>query len=735
MLSTLIALSSLTLAQASGGQGESVFPKQEPRNPEVLRDRSIFQFLKTTEIDSPASWPGFPEDDWSALKVAEVKPNATKLKVLLLVFERDFTNPSVCNTLEMNDKQRLIQSMSRIRSFFAATSAGELDVEVIPRFIPEPIFNEDEAIDIQTKELNRFGFDADDRVERGPYAAICTVSSSKNSICSASAFSEIEGPNPGHGLERNLITSICRSLTLSFSQRFIEILPVSPFTYPNRWPTVRRGLNLSLIDPTFRADTALVKGGIESLGERVQPTSSGLKSAVAGPITVTGADGILTYEEASIMRRGLVLLPPFAVGRLEFKVRTKSLNPIAFQMLDVPPKRADESPNSEVTIGQGADVDIKADGSWQTVRIGLSDKTMHVSFGVPSRLVGLTRNPHEIIRYEFKEFRVVTDPPTPLKPAKQWNLTSPEGISEALADGNAEIKQLALREILAEPTKYKIVQPKLLEMSTELHPAVAFGAVQAYGAVGIANDDLIGKAFMNRLVSTAPNEYAREAALLYFAKHPEQTTFEAISPNIVRRSWRTRIATVKALAALDRTDLKAKPAARQLLLTACGQDMAIIRSAALAVMKPDVEAERKQLEYSLVNDPSEQVRLQCLKILGDANAPKEVLFGALADDSPYVREQVYQQLPAGLKREALQRMVIDRDTYVRAAALRGFASLPDPTQPGEIQNTFADEHPAILLALVEGAQKGKWKLPQNVIEAAIKSKSSLVRTGAAKLGQ
>jgi hypothetical protein len=295
------------------------------------------------------------------------------------------------------------------------------------------------------------------------------------------------------------------------------------------------------------------------------------------------------------------------------------------------------------------------------------------------------------------------------------------------------MQRIAFYAIGKEPAKYKSLQPKLLQLSTDLEPAIAFGAVQAYGKIGIANDDLIGKAFMNRLVATAPNEFAREAALLYFAEHPEQTTFEAIAPNIVRRSWRTRIATVKALAALDRTDLKAKPAARQLLLTATGQDMAIIRSAALAAMKPEVELERKQLEYSLVNDPSELVRLQCLRQLAAANAPKEVLFGSLADDSPYVREHVYEQLPASLHRETLQRMVIDRDTYVRAAALYGFAKLSDPTQPGEIQNTFAEEHPAVLLALVEGAQKGKWKLPANVFENARKSKSPLVREGIAKL--
>ena len=166
MLSTLIALSSLTFAQASGGpnagQGESVFPKPEARNPEVLRDRSIFQYADPEQI-APSLLRGAV--DWSGLKYVPPKPNAIKLKVLLLVFEREFTDPSSSNTLELTDKQRLVATMSRLRSFFSSATGGELDVEVIPRFIPEPIFEPQEATSIETMEYNRFKFEADDREE------------------------------------------------------------------------------------------------------------------------------------------------------------------------------------------------------------------------------------------------------------------------------------------------------------------------------------------------------------------------------------------------------------------------------------------------------------------------------------------------------------------------------------------------------------------------------------------
>jgi hypothetical protein len=743
MLSTLIALSSLTLAQASGvasgGQGASIFPAPEARNPDVLKNRTIFQYLANSGKDAPGSIE--LERDWSALKLVAPLPDATKLRVLMLVFERDFTNPKYSNTLELSDKSRLMQSMSRLRAFFSSMSGGKLDVEVIPRFIPEPIFLGSEAQAILEKEFNQFKFDADDREERGPFAAVVTISSSKGNIPFASDYSSTSGNAESSLLEQNLILSICWSLRETAIRRFQEpstprevTSAISPFTYPNEWPSIRSSVDHRLFDPTFRSDTESILRGTSVFGPQEALRSNDVPSRVSGSVNVSDSDGALVYTESAIIRNGRVSIPGWPTGILEFKVRTKSLNPISFRY-GSPSETVGQRPDyTDLTLGAGASIPITPDGTWQTVRIGRPDgKSQHFTFGVPADYNGVTRNPHEVVRYEFKEFRIVTEAPTPIQPSTSWPLESLEGIAEGLSSGPTEIRRMALSEIASSPSKFKSLQPKLLEMSTELEPAIAFAAVQAYGKIGIANDDLIGKAFMNRLVSTAPNEYAREAALLYFAEHPEQTSFEAIAPNIVRRSWRTRIATVKALAALDKTDQKAKPAARQLLLTACGQDMAIIRSVALSAMKPEVEAERKQLEYSLVNDPSEQVRLQCLNQLAAANMPKEILFGALADDSPYVREHVAEQLPLALKREALQRMVIDRDTYVRVAALQGFAKLAEPTQPGEIQNTFTEEHPAVLLALVEGAGKEKWKLPAPVIETAKRSQSTLVKQAVQKL--
>lgn len=727
MLSTLIALSSLTIFNATGGQGESIFPKSDPRNPSVLTDSAIFPYLdasSTTQLRWPAS-----QEDWSGLKYVAPKANAAKLRILLLVFERDFTDPSFSNTLELNDKQRLIASMSRLRTYFSSVSAGDIDVEVVPRFITEPIFDASEAKAIEVKEYNQFKFEADDREERGPFAAILRVSGSGYD----NSFVSLGGNEPGTALEQNFIRSVCNQLTGGLDRRFVMKAGDSSWIVNRPWPSFRTTLPVQLLDPGFRDDASIITKPIAGLAEEFRVQAPG--EMVKGPISLTKESDALVFTENSIIRGGSVLLPVIPSAKAKdatsftFEVRTKSLNPIAVGWTDVVGRKAPSS----VSIGATGSVRIKTDGTWQSVTISRSNVDIQPFLTVPSANYGRTRNPHEVIRYEFRNFHLTNEPATAVVEDIAEDFGSFAGIETALQSGKPASQRTALQRILSNPSGYKTLQPKLLEMSTELEPGVAFAAVQAYGKIGIANDDLIGKAFMNRLVSTAPNEYAREAALLYFAEHPEQTSFEAIAPNIVRRSWRTRIATVKALAALDKTDQKAKPAARQLLLTACGQDMAIIRSVALSAMKPEVEAERKQLEYSLVNDPSEQVRLQCLNQLAAANMPKEILFGALADDSPYVREHVAEQLPLALKREALQRMVIDRDTYVRVAALQGFARLAEPTQPGEIQNTFTEEHPAVLLALVEGAGKGKWKLPAPVIETAKRSQSTLVKQAVQKL--
>lgn len=736
MLSTLIALSSLTFAQVSGGQGESVFPKSETSVPAVLKDRSIFQYLTEAE-PNVSMWRG--PDDWSGLKLVAPKSSAIKLRVLFLVFERDFSNPLISNTLELNDKQRLIASMSRVSRFLSSMSQGELDVDVIPRFIPDPIFNHQEMEDIRRSEFNQFKFDADDREERGPFAAIVQVSSSSGS----ESFVNLGGNEPGYVLEQNLSELICQQLVdrlptrLGYPSISKNRLPrranYAPWISVTPWLKTNAGVPFQLLDPSYRDDVKLATT-IELAPEDVQRDAY-LGRPTHGSASIRKEADVLVFEESSIIRSAAAVLPQLPNDKLEgskglsFEVRTKSSNPISVGWTDPSSRR----PSTTYSIGASGVYKIKTDGTWNSITIPRNGESVPC-ISVPWENYAKTRNPHEVIRYEFRNFKLTSDVVVGPAEMSEPDFESLAGVEQALNSADTAARRMALNFISNEPKTYKSLQPKLLEMSTELEPALAFGAVQAYGRLGVANDDLIGKAFMNRLVSTAPNEYAREAALLYFAEHPEQTTFESIAPNIVRRSWRTRIATVKALAALDRTDLKAKPAARQLLLTATGQDMAIIRSAALAVMKPDVELERKQLEYSLVNDPSEQVRLQCLRQLAAANASKEVLFGSLADDSPYVREHVYEQLPLTLQREALQRMVIDRDTYVRVAALYGFAKLPDATQSGEIQNTFAEEHPAVLLALVEGAQRGKWKLPANVIENAKKSKSPLVRAGAAKLG-
>lgn len=119
----------------------------------------------------------------------------------------------------------------------------------------------------------------------------------------------------------------------------------------------------------------------------------------------------------------------------------------------------------------------------------------------------------------------------------------------------------------------------------------------------------------------------------------------------------------------------------------------------------------------MVNDPCESVRLACLKMLavGDSIA-KEKLLGSLADDSPSLRERI--PVAIGLKstylREALQKMVVDQDPYVRLSAIQNFAALGAVSE-GEIQNVFGDKHPSVQIAVLQGAIKGAWKIPADAL--------------------
>lgn len=715
MLTLAIALATFStgLGQGEGG----FFPAPvSPGIPPFFSDRTLFTYRGSEANEATTSQP-----DWSKLSVPALKPDAVKMRVLLLVAERDFSDPEFCNVLEMNDKQRLLLAMRRLPQLFQALSKGNINLEVIPRFIPEPLFSPNALDEYANLEYNKAPFDADDKEERGPFDAVLKVSSSGSRTLANGvlSFCRIGGPGESLSFEEALANEIGGQIEDRLQSSVPRYKPGSKLR-------IDSVLGRSVSASAFLSQSRLSQDEAISIAEtRFTSPLLSLASATGvtgGPVKLDFKDGVMTYTENSIQRWGAAFLPQLGDSKgqtFSFKVRTKSFNPLAIGWL------TKAGPTNSSSFGVNGEFRCENDGSWQTVSIPIPQGALFPIITPPESVIGRTRAPHEVIVYEFKEFSVGNAAPSVRVPEKKWDFTSSEGIEDALKNGDLVTRRKALVSVLNDPEKYGSVRKSLESMTAEIDGFLAYFSVKALAKV--APNDQALKDLLAKLVSTSPTESAREAALESLVDRPELTTFELVAPNTVRRSWRTRIAALKSLAALDRTDLKAKPAARQLLLAACNQELASVRMVAISALKPDVEEERKQIEYSLVNDPSEAVRLQCLGQLVKGGAAKNVVFGPLADDSWYVRANMAQQLPKEWKREALQQMVIDRDPFVRAAALKQFAQLDDATQPGEIQNTFGDTNCLVQFELVSGAAKGKWKLPAEVIEAVKKSASPAAR--------
>lgn len=739
MLSSLIVLGSWLLASKPVESQNSQFPKPDLVIPATLRDTSVFKYLSSEDLKLERK--PFPVGrDWSNLVVPAINPNAIKLKILLAVAERDFSNPNYSNTLEMRDKTRLLEAMGRLKSLFLVVSDGMINLEIIPRFIPEPIYDIQEFKQIIDSEFNKSKFEADDSTERGPFAAVIAISSSHvadqpeiDQDYVVRGFSDIGGSGPDMWFEEALFyvaQSGIRSRLLKHygafdagysSQESRSLLIDSLATM--------RGEYQAMFDPNFRNDAELVsKWSQLSLRQPGRPIRTPEMAAIQAPASINVTDGVLTYSELSIMRAGKFALPASSQWKakkaLRFEIRTKNHNhmDVALQFED--------GTGQMVSIGdEPGMIPFGKDNEWQTITINFPQQTiLGVTIGAQHEFEGKTRLRAELVQCDFRNFELLSDVSTAPQPVNP-NLpafTDEASIKEALTTGNKTRKRTALANIdLIKGLKG--LETTLLSATSDLDAGVARDATKAYFELILANQPTPEQlANLGKFLVSPPNEASREVALLYIEKSQAYAKFDMVIGNTVRDSWRVRRAAGIALGALLRANIKEKEVCHQMLLSSTGQEMALIRLTAISQLDPEVSLDSQRIEHLMVNDPCESVRLACLKILATkSNFPKEKMFGCLADDSPTLRERIPAALgnKHPLYREFLQKMVVDQDPYVRLSALRKFALLPGvagETTPkireGEIQSLFSDKHPAVQLELLMGATKYFWKIPAEALD-------------------
>ncbi len=741
MLSSLIVLGALLGPVGRVQTQNPQFPKPNFEPPVALIDSSIFKYLSPE--DKQRQWkPLEVGRDWSSLEVPAIKPDAIKIRVLLAVSERDFSNPEYSNTLETRDKTRLLEAMIRLKSLLAIVSDGTINFEFVPRFVPEPIYDIRDFKQLINAEFNKSKFESDDSIERGPFASVIAISSSHVNVSAepgedyiVHGFSDLGGSGQDMWFEEGLFyvaqAGIFNRIANHFDGFRAGFSTQESRTLLMDRLTLMRGEYQRLFDPGFRKDADLItKWSQLSLREPGRPFRASEMATIQSPAAIEVKDGALNYSELSIMRAGEFALPPSdkwgTQKALKFDIRTRIGNPIAVKFW-----KKDGTKYEVVLGGEAANIPLNTDFNWQNVIIGIpGTDVMGATIGAPTRYFGRTRMRSELTQFEFQNFDLVSESQIPpLAIGAFPSIDTEAAIRESLTTGNKATKRRALANVDLIKT-LKGLEPALLAACGDLDAGVAHDATRAYFELLISGPPTPAQlTSMSTFLTGPPNEAAREVALAYVAKYPAFASFTTVTGNTMRDSWRVRRSAAVALGALVRADVKEKEACHQTLLLMTGQDMALLRLTAIGQLDPSQKLDSQRLEFLMVNDPCESVRLACLRVLSaKMSIPKEKLLGSLADESPTLRERIPAALGANssILREALQKMVVDQDAYVRLSALQNLAVLGS-VKEGEIQNLFADKHPAIQIALLHGAAKGAWKIPADALARLKESPIPAVR--------
>jgi HEAT repeat protein len=721
MLSSLVILGSVLAGRIQNPQ----FPKPGSPVPVALQDNTVFKYL--TQEDKKNSWkPLEVGRDWSSLGVPEIKPDALKLKVLLAVAERDFSNQEYSNTFEMRDKTRLLEAMGHLKSLFAIVSDGSIKLEFVPRFVQEPIFDLREFKQLINAEFNSSKFESDDSVERGPFAAVIALSSSHvedqpepGVNFAVHGFADLGGSSQDMWFEEGLFYVVQSAIANRLNHHLDGLNSVTTIQESRTLLMDRlwhmRGEFQRLFDPITRQDGDLVtKWSQQSFRELGRPFRLPEMAAVQSPASLSVADGVLNYSELSIMRAGEFALPASskwgASKSLKFEVKSSNQSPVGLKLW-----MKDGSKKESLIDGRV----LTADNTWKSVTVSLNSDVIGASIGAPSTTYGRSRPRPELTQCDFRNFELTNEESTNSIPGPLpiSNIDTESAIKEVLTNGNKTAKRKALANI-DQIKSMRGLESVLLAATGDLDAGVSHDATRAYFEFVLSGQPTADQlTTLGKFLIASPNDSSREVALSYVAKNPSFAKFDSVIGNTVSGNWRVRRTAALAMGALSKANIKEKEGCHQMLLTSTGQEMALIRLSAISQLDPSQKSDSQRLEFLMINDPCESVRLACLRILASSTGiPKEKLFGCLADDSPTLRERIPVAFGAKhpLLREVLQRMVVDQDPYVRLSAIQNFAAIGD-VKAGEIQNAFTDKHPAVQMAILKGAKSGLWKIPTDAL--------------------
>jgi hypothetical protein len=281
---------------------------------------------------------------------------------------------------------------------------------------------------------------------------------------------------------------------------------------------------------------------------------------------------------------------------------------------------------------------------------------------------------------------------------------SPEAaatVAEALASPATELKVNALAAIArAGLPGFNL---ELVDQCRSALNATSFLAVRALAR----RQDPESRALLMETIERGPFEHGRRFALEHLHGTFKPDMAAGLS-QMGARSWRTRLAGLQALAAIE-------DANAQILLAATlgAEPEPIVRLTAVQAARAESPLVARRLLYGAVNDPSEAVRLASLVALLDCpvEAIRADALRGVRDESPVVRLGLVRAIGARANeadRPALRVAVTDPAPEVRAAALDALARQPGTVQPAEAGNAASDPDPRVASAYRRLAAAKGW---------------------------
>lgn len=673
---------------------------------------------------------------------------------------------------------RFVQTLNAIPQLIALVSAqtgGKVRIVPDVRIDPEPsrdtvpagkeAFDTGYLTHYAEARMNGGLYQADDKKYRGPYDSVlfidpCSRTDYRPSLRTVSVpflvddtpAAEVSFDNPqvgpsSDGLALALFDAWASTASMRAARRALPLSSAS-------WQSADWSALASLSEvPTatllsrLAASSTAKPGFLEMPSAPSQPvfkTSNIQLSIVKDP----AKGDVLQYQESHMTRAGGVALP-IEPGKIDLSktptltvtYKTTSDQPVSLSVWGGTTELAgvkcvslgrDPSPGARSTVSYP----LQPDGAWHSVTIdlkalGIGTSIGRMDLGASPSASAMTTDLAAPVSYEFAEFRLGNDAPTPPLADSTPDASSSDPECRSLAaieegkkgqpsptlakllsdsDNDVVLNALAAYGSVTDPA----AEPKIIELSKSPSPRIAEFALKA-----LQHQDT---PTANAAITAALKfgfEYNREVAAGIIAQRHDPKTAQDLVVLLAGQLWHTRLAAAESLAQIP------GPAADLMRLAILDQDDPEIKLAVIEHADPQSDMDMRKMLWEAVNEPSDAVRAASCEKLIQSTLPDMRTQGlkGVRDDSWWTRVLILRYLrdhPLEAARGAIKLALQDSSAKVRAEALSALGSL-DQVSLDEIQGSLSDADPAVDKALIALAKRHKLTLPDATLEMFKKS--------------